>query len=228
LNAAFETAIDNDICDKNPVRRAEIASKAQDEKEAFSEDEVTTILDFAKTDELFGVVMFLLLSTGIRGGEARALSADRINLTEGYLTIDRAIKRTGVLGKPKNGRTRYIPLEPEVVEFLKTKLHDKSGYIMGGDFYVTHSGLRGRYEWFFDRLNRHLAENGEPTIEIKSPHCCRHTFSTLCQKRGMPIAMVAELMGHSTIEMTKKYTHFGDISTLSEAVRKYPFFNRIA
>jgi site-specific recombinase XerD len=44
----------------------------------------------------------------------------------------------------------------------------------------------------------------------------------------MPIAMVAELLGHSSIEMTDKYTHLGDVATLSEAVRKYPFLKPMA
>ena len=61
-----------------------------------------------------------------------------------------------------------------MLAFLKSKLQGQSGYIIGGDDYVTHSGFRGRYEWFFDRLNRHLAEKGENPIDKLSPHSTRH------------------------------------------------------
>jgi integrase/recombinase XerC len=77
-------------------------------------------------------------------------------------------------------------------------------------------------------LNIFLEEKGEKPIEIKSPHSTRHTFSTLRQKSGMPVGMVAAILGHSSLAMTEKYTHFGDIDTLSDAVRKYAFLNPIA
>jgi len=228
LTSAFECAIDNDFCIKNPVKRAEIAKKVQAEKEAYTEEESRIIINFAKTDELFGVAMYIMFNTGIRGGEMRALTVDRIDFENGVITIDRAIKRTGEIGKTKNGKTRYIPLEPEVTEFLKSRLSGKSGYVVGDDYYVTHSGLRGRYEWFFKRLNLFLESDGEKPIVMKSPHSTRHTFGTLRQKHGMPIAMVSELLGHSSTDVTDKYTHLGDVATLSEAVRKYTFIDKLA
>jgi len=223
LNGAFECAVDNDFCVKNPVKRAEIAKKAQPEKEAFTEEETKVIVDFAKTDKLFGLPIYIMLNTGIRSGEMRALTVDKIDFESGVIKIDRAIKRTDELGRPKNDKTRYIPLKEGVTEFLKSKLYGKTGYVVGGDDYVTHSALRGRYEGFFNRLNLYLESKGEKPIGIKSPHSTRHTFGTLRQKNGMPIAMVMELLGHSSLAMTEKYTHFGDVATLSEAVRKYAY-----
>jgi integrase len=228
INGAFECAIDNDFLGKNPVRRAEIARKAEPSKEAFTESETKTMIEFAKTDELFGVPMYILFNTGIRSQEMRALTVDRINLENGIIKIDRAIKRTGELGKPKNGKARQIPLESDTTEFLKSKLQGKTGFVIGSDHFVTHSGFRGRYECFFSRLNIFLESKGENLIKIKSPHSTRHTFGTLKQKNGMPIAMVMELLGHSSLAMTEKYTHLGDVSVLSEAMKKYPLLNNLA
>jgi integrase len=44
----------------------------------------------------------------------------------------------------------------------------------------------------------------------------------------MPIAIVMQILGHSSLAMTEVYTHFGDVGVLSEAVRKYPFLNPMA
>ena len=228
LTAAFECAVDNDLCVKNPVRRAEIAKKPTPEKEIYTEDEVRTILNFAKTDELFGIPMYILLNSGIRSGELRALSVDRVDFNSGIISIDRAIKESDEIGRPKNGRTRYIPLEPEVSEFLKSKLCGKSGYILGGDRCITKHGLRGRYEWFFKRLNLFLAENGLNPIKMRSPHICRHAFASIRQKHGMPISILMAIMGHNSREMTDHYTHTGDIATLTEAVKKYTFLGAMA
>jgi integrase len=213
LNGAFESAVDNDFCHKNPVQRAEIAKKSQPKKEAFTEDETRTILNFARTDKLFGVIIYIMLHTGIRTQEVCALTVKQFDFEKGILTIDRAVKRTGELGSTKNGKTRYIPLNPEVIRFLKPKITK--------DFNLSTDGLRSRYNWFFNRLNKTLKNLGAEPIKRKSPHATRHTFSTLCQKNGMPIAMVAELLGHSSTAVTDQYTHFKDTSVLAEAVRKY-------
>jgi integrase len=63
---------------------------------------------------------------------------------------------------------------------------------------------------------------------MKPPHISRHSFALLKQKHGMPVAILMEIMGHSSREMTDHYTHVGDIATLSEAVKKYSFLNQIA
>jgi integrase len=225
LNGAFECAIENDFCDKNPVRRAEIPKKTQTSKEAFTEDEVKTIIEFSKTDELFGTAMYIMLNTGIRSGEMRALTIEQIDFENGIICIDRAVKHTEELGKPKNGKTRYIPLESDVLEFLAEKIDRNVKYLVGDSCYVSRAGFRSRYQHFFNRLNKHLQSKGETPIEYKSPHSSRHTFGTIRQKNGMPIAMVSELLGHSSTDVTDKYTHLGDVGILAEAVRKYPFLN---
>ena len=224
LNAAFETAIDNDLCDRNPVRRSEMVKKVQPEKEAYTESEVTAMANYAKQDDLFGVAMYIMLNTGVRSQEIQALQVEQVDLTRGIVTIDRAIKRTGEIGLPKNNKTRYIPLDRQSVEFLRTKLQGKTGYIVGNSHYVSREGFRSRHLWFFDRLNKYLLKEGESPVEMKSPHATRHTFGTLCQKRGMPIAIVSALMGHCSTDVTDKYTHLSDVETLSEAVQKYSFW----
>ena len=132
-----------------------------------------------------------------------------------------AIKRTGNEGVTKNGKTRYIPLSPDVLRFIGAKINKGSKYILGGDEYVIASSLRCSYQAFFERLNKVLTNMGVEPINRKSPHATRHTFGTLCQKNGMPLAIVSELLGHSSTTMTDQYTHMSDVGILKEAVQKY-------
>lgn len=221
LNAAFETAIDNDLCYKNPVRRASIPHKKQAEKTAYDTEQINTIKDFALTDELFGLPMLILLNTGARSGELRALKYCDFNLSERYLYITRSVKRDGAIGPPKNGKSRYVPLTYEFTEILKGKFAEplSKKYILGGgEEPVTAAGLRSRYKWFFDRLQKSLKESGKETIEEKSPHCIRHTYGTELQRQGMPIAIVSEILGHSSTDVTDKYTHLGNVTDLKHAL----------
>jgi integrase len=223
LNAAFESAIDNDYCDKNPVRRAEVPKKTQPQREAFTEEQVKTIIEFAKTDDLFGLAIYIMFHTGIRSQEMRALTINSIDFVNRIITIDKAVKRNDELGLPKNNKTRYIPVKPEVIKFLAANMRC-GRYIVGNADYVSRDGFRQRYERFFERLNKHLVRNGKEPIPYKSAHSIRHTYATLLQKNGMPIAMVSALLGHESTDVTDKYTHVSDAATLSYAVDKYDLF----
>ena len=49
-------------------------------------------------------------------------------------------------------------------------------------------------------------------------HSLRHTFASWLVQRGTPLYTVAELMGHTTLEMTKRYSHLAPDSLRKAAV----------
>jgi len=59
------------------------------------------------------------------------------------------------------------------------------------------------------------------TLEIKklSPHCCRNTFASLCERAEITPIKIEKLIGHTDYKMTKKYTHT-EIEDLREAINK--------
>ena len=220
LNALFEDAVDNDYCIKNPVTRAQIAKKKPGEKQSYAEEEVFRIVSFAQDDDAFGLPIIVLLSTGIRSGELRALSPDKFDFERNCVLIDSAVKRDGTIGPPKNGKQRIVPINSNVMSFIAEKINKTQKYVIA-DHLVTESSLRSRYLWFFDRLNKQLTAAGNAPIEALPPHSTRHTYSTLMQARGMPTAIVSKILGHQSLEVTIGYTHMDDYKILSEAVNKY-------
>ncbi len=52
-------------------------------------------------------------------------------------------------------------------------------------------------------------------------HCLRHTAVSLLKDAGVPEAVVMELVGHDSEEMSRHYTHVGR-AALENAVAKYP------
>ncbi len=230
LNNAFEKAIDNDICYKNPMRRVDIPRKHTEEKDTFTEYEMSKIRDYAEVDKYFGLPMLILMSTGIRGGELRALAPDDIDTEQRCVYIKKAVKKGGEVGPPKNGKPRVVPLSKEIAQLLADKIEaiPKTVYIVGGqDKPVTEASLRSRYQQFIQRLNKSItAENlkkenkddWESEVRILSPHIMRHTYSTDLQRKGVPLAIVSKILGHSSTAVTDTYTHLGGLADLRNAL----------
>ena len=56
-----------------------------------------------------------------------------------------------------------------------------------------------------------------PGVRKLTPHCCRHTYITRLQAKGVPMEFIARLAGHSDIMTTDGYAHTS-LTTLAEAV----------
>ena len=55
--------------------------------------------------------------------------------------------------------------------------------------------------------------------EFTRVHDLRHLFSSRAQAAGINPILVQEMLGHTTLEMTKRYTHLG-METKREALRR--------
>ncbi len=219
LNAAFEAAIDNDYCYKNPMRNVAVPQQPKGDKPTFDEYGVREIVKFAARDKAFGVCMLLLLGTGMRSQDIRALRTDRINIDERTILIDLSVKRDGTLGKPKNGRERTVPISRALAKHLKKYLDWSREYVVLGDKPAySINGIDNRYNTFFRHMNAYLRSKGKTEVDPLTPHCCRHTYSTVLQRKGVPKSVVAALLGHSGVEVTERYTHLGTMEDMRKAI----------
>ena len=136
------------------------------------------------------------LRSGLRQGELLALRGSDIDARSRQLTVARSVWE-GVVGTPKSGRTRRLPLSRIALEVLKKQ---KRGELVfsGGDGQMLTPGL------FRAPLARARKRAG---LAALGSHDLRHTFASHLAMRGTPMWAVQELMGHSTIEMTMRYAH---------------------
>lgn len=219
VNALFVEAIENDYCSKNPMRTVKIPHVAERQREAFSMDDVKIILRYAigYSSRRIAVAIMTLLLTGLRRGELLGLKWT--DLTVNALTVNRAVYIKD--GKPyveeHQAKTasslRTVPLVPELSHMIHT-LPKCGEFIFGtrtGKLMHPRNFSRD-YDCFF----KHLHED-EPDIKRLSPHCCRHTFATLSLVSGGDIRTIQEILGHTDIKTTARYTH-PDIDAMRQVV----------
>lgn len=124
------------------------------------------------------VVRFLLL-TGIRRMEAFRLAWDDVD-------FDKATALVTV----KGGALREIVLEPEAVLLLQECPRD------------------ARYVFDTTNWRKHFeaakAKVGEPALRW---HDLRHTVATWLGQQGVPLEVISDVLGHSSVAVTMKYRH---------------------
>jgi site-specific recombinase XerD len=136
----------------------------------------------------------LLYGSGLRIAEATALDVDELDLGRG---------RVVVWGK--GGKQRTVPLSEPAVACLRRWLAEGRGHLVTDD---TPAGAV-----FVNRRGRRLTPRDARRIldrrasEPTHPHALRHTFATHLLDGGADLRVVQELLGHSDVATTQRYTH---------------------
>lgn len=218
----FDSAVANGLLERNPARtaktiRLEVVTGdiLPKKKDAFSPEEVERLLT-GLPDTPFGNGIRLMLGTGIRVQELVALTAGDIAEDGSWISINKAVKMvdsTPVLGPPKSRRSiRTVPVPPRYRPYALA-LRKSAGKLF---CIPSHKlGEPCTIERFRKRFTALLAEI--PDVRRLTPHCCRHTYITALQVKGVPMETIARLAGHSRITTTDGYLHIPD-SALADAV----------
>jgi integrase len=158
-------------------------------------DETTRLIEAAEAE--WRTMITVAARTGLRLGELLALSWTDVDLEAGRLFVRRAVAR-GIVGTPKNGRSREVALSQQATAALEA--HPRRSLLVFSDpegKMLTKGATKAPLANALKRAQlRHIGW-----------HALRHTFASHLVMRGAPIKAVQELLGHSTIEMTMRYSH---------------------
>jgi len=198
---------------RNPALNLPAAKVPRGLPETLSVQEVENLLtagDGAMDAELVRdlAVLELLYSTGMRVSELVALDVDDVDLRKGSARIRHgkgAKERLAFLGDfAKAALQRYLP--------------HRTSWAEPGSGPALFFGKRGAR--LSDRgvrrlLDRRAARVGKPI----HPHMLRHSFATHMLENGADVRSIQELLGHSSLSTTQKYTHMS-LKTVMEAYGK--------
>lgn len=219
IHAVWATALDNQKCTTNPSKAVRFPVIPEKPRESFSSEDAKTILTYALQydNRIVGVAVMTLLLTGIRRGELLGLkwsdlSNTTLSINRGvYLENGHPCVREYVAKTPTS--IRVVPLLPELAYYLSS-LPRTCEFIFctKNRTIISPRNFSRSYTAFF----RHLNEDCCCTAYL-SPHCCRHTFASLCLDAGADVRTVQQLLGHGDIRSTSRYVH-PQIETLQNAV----------
>ena len=139
----------------------------------------------------------VMYATGIRVTELIDLDVDDVNLDLGIIRCSSAKK------------SRAIPLYPAALRALSVYLRDVRTIMVADPaetaLFVNISGGRMSRQGFWKILKYYQVKAG---IEKEiTPHTLRHSFAVHLLETGADIGSLQELMGHSDISSTQRYTH---------------------
>ncbi len=167
----------------------------------------------------YAYAYMLILNTGLRCGEALALTWDCIDFKKGTITVKKSVstvqnrenkgdtKSIQVVGtvKTKQGN-RIIPMNDVAREALLFYKNLREASKLSTDLVIfTQTGKISQHGEFQRMLNKILGESHSEHIGI---HALRHTFATNLLNSGADIKVVSKLLGHSSVNITyNTYIH---------------------
>ena len=188
LKRMFNLAIDWDLyLGSNPVRKVKFFQEINLGFRTLTEEEEGKLLVNA-TPYIQDIVIFAL-NTGLRIGEILSLTWERVDMEKELLSVF----------ADKTHKIRTVPINTESRRVLQFwALGRKNEFV----FYNFESGKP------FVDLDAGLAlACRKAGIEGVTWHKLRHTFASRLVNRGVDIVTVKELLGHSTVVTTMRYTH---------------------
>jgi len=156
------------------------------------------------------VMILLLLRTGMRIGELLATRVSDIQMEEQKILIYQG---------EKNQRGRVVYFSEDAKEALEAWMHqrDKSRELV---FYnpkgkqLSYPAARMIFVKYLDQAG--LSHKGYTL------HCLRHTYATDLINARMPLQCLEKLLGHTSLEVTKRY------AVLSDKTKEEEYFKAMA
>lgn len=139
--------------------------------------------------------MLLSCLTGLAFADADHLRSEHISRDdEGRWWIHKPREKTAVMSR--------IPLLPMALEILRRYEHDAVCQARGRVLPLPSN----------QKMNAFMKEIAIVCgiDKVLTTHCSRHTFACMAVEYGMPIDVLAKILGHSNTNMTRHYAKFSE------------------
>ncbi|MBS5933479.1 Site-specific recombinase XerD [Anaerosporobacter mobilis DSM 15930] len=159
LSRAFQKAVDNRIISSNPTLGVmrEIKKEEPKKREALSLQQEINLLNYISTGRYYRykALLLLLLNTGLRSGEARALTINDIDFNTGSIHINKSVsydtiesnrKQHFVVPPKTKNSNRVVYVKKEVIDEIKNYIKMKNEWDVNRDYKIC------RYDEYKNRM----------------------------------------------------------------------------
>jgi integrase len=182
------------LIDRNPVGDIPREKEPRGRTRFLSDAERTALLNACEKSEWapLSALVLLAITTGARRGELISTKWANVDMRAGRALVQDS----------KNGEQRTLPLAGKALEALRAlKLNDsaRSVYV-----FPNPSGHPGAFEYFDSHWYAALTEAGISGFHF---HDLRHTTASMLAAQGCSLLEIADVLGHKTLAMVKRYSH---------------------
>lgn len=246
LSKAMSQAARNGLIKFNPCEGAVLPKVSKKEIRPLSNEQVKGLLELADSDEVYGILVKLIVLTGLREAEAMGLTWDCVDFEKGTILVNKQLQKRPksaggmVFSSLKNGKPRLLRPAPYVMELLRQRQerqrrqrleageaweewHDAQ--VKGSLVFTTLTGSYLSPQTVYNHFKVMAAKLGVPNARV---HDLRHTFAVLSLENGDDIKTVQGNLGHATAAFTLDvYGHVSDTMQKASAERMERFVQSI-
>ncbi len=204
LSVAYTQAVNEwGWIDASPMQKVKKPTESRGRVRFLSDEERARLLKACKesSNPYLYTVVVLALSTGMRQGEIMGLTWDVVDLQKGR----------AILHETKNGERRAVALTGHALELLKDL-----------------SKVRRIDNKFLFPSKEIAPQKPQKPMDLRAPwesalkkaeisdfkfHDLRHSAASYLAMNGASLAEIAEVLGHKTLQMVKRYAHLSDSHT---------------
>ena len=186
--------------DDTPMRKVTKPKESRGRVRFLSDDERARLLKACKESSnpyLYPAVV-LAVSTGMRSGEIMGLTWDVVDLNRGR----------AILHETKNGERRAVAVTGHALEVLKEM--GKVRRIDVNLLFPSKAKATQKQQKPLDLRAPWLAALMKADIQDFKFHDLRHSAASYLAMNGASLAEIAEVLGHKTLQMVKRYAHLSE------------------
>lgn len=215
LRRALSDAHRQGLVIRNVAALAKPPRMSKPERQILDTAQVRALIEGTEGDRLHAFWV-LAVTTGMRSAEMLALTWDDLDLDAGTARVGSTLHRIDGQWKFRDPKTekskRSVPLPAvtiaALVELRRLQLEEQAKLgVMGrrGLVFATAKGQPVHGPNLSKLLYKHLDRLGLPRVTV---HDLRHSAATVLYSMGVPLSVIADILGHSTIRVTSDlYRH---------------------
>ena len=219
VRQALDTAVRDGLIRRNPAAAVKRPTVKRSEARYLTPEEAGRLLEVAKGDRLYPLLV-LLLGSGLRRGEALALHWRDVDLAAGHMRVRWSLARVGgrlVFSQPKTEKSRrFVSLPEPVIETLRRHRVAQAAERLAALVWhpwPDHDDLVFSTQFGTPIEPRNAARSftriaGRAELDGASLHTLRHSAASALIASGVHVRIVQEVLGHSTYAVTADtYAH---------------------